>query len=167
MQQSMRSSIVILSFCSLFLAGCSRESSSGASAFQMRLVEDCPTAETEPMTMDISLSDPTNPTAETLHVRKEILVDSSAVASAEVRSQALLSQAPVVEVIFTDEGRKAFADVTRQNIGRRLGIVVAGKLIMAPRIEAEVSEGIAQISGRMTTAQATELAEVVNAGVKR
>jgi preprotein translocase subunit SecD len=45
--------------------------------------------------------------------------------------------------------------------------VVDGKLIIAPRIEAEVSEGIAQISGRMTTAQAAELAAKINAGVNR
>jgi preprotein translocase subunit SecD len=162
----MRSSLITLFFGGLLLASCSRHSSSGPSVFQMRLVQDSATGETEPMTIFRSLTDAGSTTPETLNVLKAVLLDKSAVSSATVQTQAV-SPAPMIEIVLTEKGRKALADITRQSVGRRLAIVVDGKLLAAPRIEMEISGGRALITGRFSTREANELATKINDGVKK
>jgi SecD/SecF fusion protein len=132
----------------------------------MRLVQDSATAETEPLTIVHSLTDATGATPETLNVLKKVLLDQSAVSSATVQTQAV-SRAPMIEVVLTEKGRKAFADITRQSVGKRLAMVVDGKLPAAPRIETEIPGGRALITGRFSTREASELATKINDGVKK
>ncbi|UCD29691.1 MAG: hypothetical protein JSV03_04200, partial [Planctomycetota bacterium] len=139
---------------------------SGASVFQMRLVQDDATADTEQMTITRSLTDATYTIPETLNVRKEVLLDRNAVSSATVQTQGP-SRRPVIEVVLTEKGQKVFADITRQNVGKRLAIVVDGKLLAAPRIEMEVPGGRALIYGRFSVEFARELARKINNGVRK
>lgn len=162
----MRSSLITLFFAGLLLVSCSRDSSSGPSIFQMRLVQDSATAETEPMTIVHSLTDATSTTPETLNVLKAVLLDQGAISSATVQTQAI-SRTPMIEVVLTEKGRKAFVDITRQSVGRRLAIVVDGKLLAAPRIEMEIPGGRALITGRFSDREASELATKINDGVKK
>lgn len=60
------------------------------------------------------------------------------------------------------EGKVRFGEVTRDNVGRSLGIVLDGKLYSAPRINGEISGGNASISGNFSQREAIELANVLN-----
>ncbi len=159
-------SLITLFGCGLLLTSCSRQQSPSASVFQMRLVQDSATADTEQMTILRSLTDVTRTIPETLDVQKKVLLDDTAISSAAVQVQNL-SSAPVIEVVFTEKGQKLLADLTRRSIGKRLAMVVDGKLLAAPRIEAEIPGGRALISGRFSPQQATEFATKINAAVKK
>ncbi|MBI1978103.1 MAG: protein translocase subunit SecD [Candidatus Omnitrophica bacterium] len=70
----------------------------------------------------------------------------------------------MVEVQFDKEGAKIFDTVTFQNIGKRLAIVLDGKVHSAPVIRDRIPNGRGQISGNFTVEQASDLALVLNAG---
>jgi SecD/SecF fusion protein len=60
------------------------------------------------------------------------------------------------------EGVERFAKITRENIGNLLGIVLDGKLYSAPRINCEIPNGFASISGNFSQREAIELSNVLN-----
>lgn len=131
------------------------------SVLQFRLVMDSPTADSEPMTIVQSGQFPYSP--EVLNVQKEVLLDNSVVKSATVYSSDRTGWKPVIYINFTDDGTKRFAEVTRQSIGKRLAIVIDGKLYMAPRINSAIRGGVAQISGAFSKDEANNFAARMNA----
>jgi preprotein translocase subunit SecD len=74
------------------------------------------------------------------------------------------TQQPQVGVSFDDEGRERFADFTKNNIGEILYILLDGEVISAPRINQEIPNGQATISGEFTASSAKELVDGLNAG---
>jgi preprotein translocase subunit SecD len=56
------------------------------------------------------------------------------------------------------EATMAFANLTRQNIGRRLAIVLDGKLMTAPIIHSAIEGGSGMISGRFSLSEAEAIA---------
>lgn len=84
-------------------------------------------------------------------------------AFAVTRAMATRSPMGEPEIMFelTRDATEAFAKLTRENIGRRLAIVVDGKLYSAPRIMGAIPGGRGQISGRFTAKEAAELAAVL------
>ncbi|MDR0418016.1 MAG: protein translocase subunit SecD [Puniceicoccales bacterium] len=62
----------------------------------------------------------------------------------------------------SQEGVDQFAKVTKDNIGRSLGIVLDGKLYSAPRINCEIPNGMASISGHFSQREALELTNILN-----
>ncbi|MDR2200784.1 MAG: protein translocase subunit SecD, partial [Puniceicoccales bacterium] len=60
------------------------------------------------------------------------------------------------------EGVERFAKVTKDNMGHALGIVLDGKLYSAPRINCEIPNGMASISGHFSQREAIELSNVLN-----
>jgi preprotein translocase subunit SecD len=75
-----------------------------------------------------------------------------------------LANEPMVTVTFNDEGAKLFADITRDNVGRQLGIFLDGELLSAPVINEAITGGTALISGDFTADEAKELAENLSFG---
>ncbi len=71
---------------------------------------------------------------------------------------------PIVQLQFDDEGAKIFDKATFQNIGRRLAIVLDGKVHSAPVIRDRIPNGQAQISGNFSAQDASDLALVLRAG---
>ena len=112
----------------------SNSPSSGPSVFQMRFVDDNPIIGPEPL---ILMNSNTNTPQETLNVRKEVALDHTALSAATVMHEGP-SKTPMIAIELTANGRKAFAELTRQNIGKRLAIVVDGKLLTAPIIRSEI-----------------------------
>ncbi len=55
-----------------------------------------------------------------------------------------------IEVGFNEEGKQAFADLTREHIGETLSILVNGEEISAPVIHSEITDGKAVIAGGFT-----------------
>jgi len=71
---------------------------------------------------------------------------------------------PVVDITFTSEGAKKFAEVTANNIGKPLAIFLDNKEISAPVVKEAITGGKAQISGNFTLQSAKELAIQIKAG---
>jgi SecD/SecF fusion protein len=68
---------------------------------------------------------------------------------------------PEIDFTLTSEGATIFADLTRENIGHRLAIVLDGELYSAPVIRSEIPSGRGQISGNFDVKEAFELANVL------
>ena len=67
---------------------------------------------------------------------------------------------PIIEFELTDAAGKRFGDVTRDNIGHRLAIILDGQLYSAPNIQSEI-DGNGQITGHFTEEEAQKLAAVL------
>ena len=131
--------------------------------FQLQLVLDQPGDNTELITNNAN-----GAAGETLHVQKTPLLDYTAVSSATVTRNAS-SGAPEIGVEFSEEGRELFAAITKENLNKRLAIVLDGHVYSAPVIRSEITGGKAQITGSFTEQEATELAAKINeaVGVRR
>ncbi len=78
------------------------------------------------------------------------------------------TQEPVVNLTLDAKGARIFKDVTRDNVGKRMAILLfekgKGEVVTAPVIRSEIGGGRVQISGRMTTAEANDTALLLRAG---
>ena len=75
---------------------------------------------------------------------------------------------PAVHLTLDAKGSRIFRDVTRENVGKRMAILLfekgKGEVVTAPVIRSEIGGGRVQISGRMTTAEASDVALLLRAG---
>lgn len=71
---------------------------------------------------------------------------------------------PQVQLGFSKEGATLFADITKRNIGKQVGIFIDEMLISAPTVQAEIRDGNAVISGSFTVEDAKALATAINSG---
>lgn len=71
---------------------------------------------------------------------------------------------PIVSFRFDDAGTRQFAQITRENVGRQLAIVLDGKVISAPVIQEPIAGGAGQIQGDFTVAETSSLAALLRAG---
>ncbi|MCR4666645.1 MAG: protein translocase subunit SecD [Desulfovibrio sp.] len=69
-----------------------------------------------------------------------------------------------VALTFNSRGGRIFEKVTGENVGRRMAIVLDGKVYSAPVIRERIGGGRASISGSFTTEEAQDLAIVLRAG---
>lgn len=65
---------------------------------------------------------------------------------------------------FNSRGAAVFERITGDNVGKRMAIVLDGKIYSAPSIRERIAGGRASISGSFTTAEAQDLAIVLRAG---
>ncbi len=72
--------------------------------------------------------------------------------------------APIVSLIFNDEGAKLFEQITKANIGKTVAIFLDGAPISTPVVQEAISGGRAQISGTFTPAEAKTLVGRLNSG---
>ena len=75
---------------------------------------------------------------------------------------------PAVHVNLDGTGARIFKELTRDNVGKRMAIVLVEKgkaeAITAPVIREEIGGGRVQISGRMSTREANDIALLMRAG---
>ena len=71
---------------------------------------------------------------------------------------------PEVTLEFDDEGSQMFADLTKNNLQKRIAIYLDGVPISAPVVQSEITNGKAVISGGFTLPEAKQLAQRLNAG---
>jgi preprotein translocase subunit SecD len=78
------------------------------------------------------------------------------------------TQEPSVNLTLDAKGARIFKDVTRENVGKRMAIILfekgKGEVVTAPVIRSEIGGGRVQISGRMTTTEANDTALLLRAG---
>ena len=70
---------------------------------------------------------------------------------------------PEITFLLHPQAATAFATVTRQNVGRRLAIVLDGKLITAPIINSAIEGGSGVISGQFDLREAAGVAAALEA----
>lgn len=78
------------------------------------------------------------------------------------------TQEPTVNLTLDAKGARIFKDVTRENVGKRMAIILfekgKGEVVTAPVIRGEIGGGRVQISGRMTTQEANDTSLLLRAG---
>jgi preprotein translocase subunit SecD len=155
----MKTLIALIAVCLVAWAADAADSSAPP-VFQIRLVLDAPSGDSEQMTIVSQVR------KEAVDVQKTVLLDQTALKSAQVTTEKS-SREPRIEIVFTDSGRKQFAEVTRQNIGKRLAIVIHGRLYCTPTIRAEIPGGKAEISGDFSEQEAKNLAAKITEATKK
>jgi len=75
---------------------------------------------------------------------------------------------PAVHINLDGTGSRIFQQVTRENVGKRMAILLfergKGEVVTAPVIRTEIGGGRVQISGRMTTQEARDISLLLRAG---
>lgn len=92
-----------------------------------------------------------------------VLLSGTDLASARAGFEST-SGRPIVELSFKPEGATKFADITRQNVGKRLAIVLDDKVYSAPRINQVITGGNAIITGLSGLEEASDIALVLRSG---
>jgi preprotein translocase subunit SecD len=75
---------------------------------------------------------------------------------------------PAVHINLDGTGARIFHQITRENVGKRMAIILfekgKGEVVTAPVIRSEIPGGRVQISGRMTTQEARDVSLLLRAG---
>ena len=70
----------------------------------------------------------------------------------------------MVNMVMNAEGAKAWARLTKENIGNQIAIVLDEMVYSAPRVNDEITGGRSQITGNFTPEEAKDLANVLKSG---
>lgn len=69
-----------------------------------------------------------------------------------------------VSMSMNTEGARKWANLTRENVGREIAIVLDGYVYSAPTVNGEITGGRSQITGNFTLEEAKDLANVLRSG---
>jgi preprotein translocase subunit SecD len=100
-------------------------------------------------------------------VRKQVVLTGDRINDAQPGFDSRTNEA-AVHVNLDGTGARIFKEITRENVGKRMAIVLVEKgkaeVITAPVIREEIGGGRVQISGRMNTREANDIALLMRAG---
>ncbi len=102
-------------------------------------------------------------TGETLNVSKRIVMSGENLIDAQPSIQNQQNE-PTVSFTLDRLGAQKFGRATTDNVGKRLAIVLDGKVISAPNINEPIASGNGMISGNFTFQEATDLALLLRSG---
>lgn len=114
---------------------------------------------------DANLSSPLHMNGKTLHLVREAA--SLAITQDKLREQIEMAQAKgneQIELRLSEAAGESLRELTRNNMRRKLAIIVNGKIRMAPTIMAEVGRDIA-ITGRFTKEEVSFLMNALDSGL--
>jgi preprotein translocase subunit SecD len=97
-------------------------------------------------------------------VQKRTLLTGAELNRAEVQADPNSPGNWQVSIEFNPVGTRIFGEVTEQNVGRQLAIILDGSVYSAPRINERIPGGRAVITGTFTIEEARDLAIVLRAG---
>ncbi|SFQ12942.1 preprotein translocase subunit SecD [Nitrosomonas cryotolerans] len=101
-----------------------------------------------------------------LLVRKQVLLTGDQITDAQPGFDK--DNQPAVHISLDNNGSRIFKQLTRENVGRRMAILLIEKnqteVVTAPVIREEIGGGRVQISGRMTSMEAKDVALLLRAG---
>lgn len=75
------------------------------------------------------------------------------------------SSEPVVSIKFDNSGKEKFATLTKNNLQKRIAIVLDNKIVSAPTVQTEIANGEAIITGSKDVKEAQKLASRLNEGM--
>ncbi len=100
-------------------------------------------------------------------VKKQVILTGENLTDAQPGFDSQTNEA-VVNLTLDAKGARIFRDVTRESIGKRMAILLfekgKGEVVTAPVIRSEISGGRVQISGSMSSMEATDTALLLRAG---
>ena len=102
-------------------------------------------------------------TGEELNISKRIVMSGENLIDAQPRLDNQLNQ-PVVSFTLDRIGAQKFGRTTTDNVGKRLAIILDGKIISAPSINESITSGSGIISGNFDFQQATDLSLLLRSG---
>jgi preprotein translocase subunit SecD len=102
-----------------------------------------------------------------LLVRKQVVLTGDRLTDAQPGFDNQTQEA-AVHLTLDATGARIFKEYTRENVGKRMAILLIekgkGEVVTAPVIRTEIGGGRVQISGRMTTVEANDVALLLRAG---
>ncbi len=110
---------------------------------------------------DIILEDTKDPTIKYL-VKEIPILNGSQVIDAQVAFDQ--SNQPIINFTLNASGARIFGDFTAKSVGKRLAVVLDGKVYSAPNIRERIGGGSGQISGGFTTIEAGNVAIALRSG---
>ena len=102
-----------------------------------------------------------------LLVKKQVVLTGERLTDAQPGFDSQTNE-PAVHLTLDGAGARIFKEVTRENVGKRMAILLIergkGEVVTAPVIRTEIGGGRVQISGRMSTSEAADIALLLRAG---
>ncbi|MBF6618584.1 protein translocase subunit SecD [Pollutimonas thiosulfatoxidans] len=136
---------------------------------EIRMVDDSPTALAAlgSGTVPFGLERYTDRDGRPLLLRRQVILTGENLQDAQPgRDQQ--TQQPSVNLTLDSKGSRIFRDVTRNNINKRMAIVLfekgQGEVVTAPVIRSEIPGGQVQITGSMSAQEAADTALLLRAG---
>ncbi|MDO9598785.1 MAG: protein translocase subunit SecD [Azoarcus sp.] len=136
---------------------------------EVRMVDDTPGALESALTGNIPFGTElyTERGGSPLLVKKQVVLTGDRLTDAQPGFDGQTNEA-AVHLTLDAAGARIFRDVTRESIGKRMAILLIekgkGEVVTAPVIRSEIGGGRVQISGRMTTVEANDVALLLRAG---
>ncbi len=100
-------------------------------------------------------------------VKKQVILTGDNLTDAQPGFDSQTQEA-AVHLTLDAKGSRIFRDITRENVGKRMAILLfekgKGEVVTAPVIRSEIGGGRVQISGRMTSVEAADTALLLRAG---
>ena len=100
-------------------------------------------------------------------VKKQVILTGENLTDAQPGFDSQTQEA-TVNLTLDAKGSRLFKDITRENIGKRMAIVLfekgKGEVVTAPVIRSEIGGGRVQISGRMSSTEANDTSLLLRAG---
>ncbi len=136
---------------------------------EIRLVDDSPSAKSalDSGKVPFGLERYDDTDGRPLLLRRQVILTGENLQDAQPgRDQQ--TQQPTVNLTLDSKGARIFRDVTRNNINKRMAIVLfedgEGEVVTAPVIRSEIPGGQVQISGSMNAQEAADVALLLRAG---
>ncbi|HEY5503804.1 MAG TPA: hypothetical protein VIK28_01505 [Sedimentisphaerales bacterium] len=161
----MKKLIATMTAC-LFVLAAGAADLTNTPLFQIGLVVDTPSTDTEQMSVAHPIGNGAVHT-ETYTVRKMVAFDQSVLKSASVMTNKRYKDVFEVQITFNDEGRKRLAEFTRQNVGKHFAIILFGQLDSAPMLKSEISSGTVWVGSSQSKEAAEDLAAKINAAITK
>ena len=136
---------------------------------EIRMVDDSPAAACAPAagTVPFGLERYPDRDGRPLLVRRQVILTGENLQDAQAGRDNQTQQA-AVHLTLDAKGARIFRDITRDNIGKRMAILLfekgRGEVVTAPVIRGEIPGGQVQISGSMTAEEAADAALLLRAG---
>src|SRR5437867_228756 len=138
-------------------------------SLEIRMVDDDPTAQQQALSGQIPLGRDrlVERSGQPVLVKRQVVLTGDRINDAQPGFDGR-SNEPAVHVNLDGTGARIFKEVTRDNVGKRMAIVLVEKgkaeVITAPVIREEIGGGRVQISGRMNTRESNDIALLMRAG---
>jgi preprotein translocase subunit SecD len=136
---------------------------------EIHMVDDSPSAQAALMsnTVPFGLERYTDRDGRPLLLRRQVILTGENLQDAQPGRDQQTQQASV-NVTLDSKGSRIFRDVTRDNVGKRMAILLIengkGEVVTAPVIRSEIAGGQVQISGSMTAEEAADTSLLLRAG---
>lgn len=135
---------------------------------EIRMVDDSPAATSALAagTVPFGLERYEDTDGRPMLLRRQVILSGENLQDAQAgRDQ---NQQPAVHLTLDSKGARIFRDVTRDNIGKRMAILLfekgRGEVVTAPVIRSEIPGGQVQISGSMSAVDAADISLLLRAG---